>query len=187
MPISPERIEVLDTRLGELDVMMLSQLDGLLAGIIICPDPVPPSTWLPVVWTTEDGEPFVFEDSKQMEAMTALIMDYYNSLIEDLNAERYEALFEIDEESGDILWQLWAEGLMLAIGLAPPETWEKLIEHTDEEVAGAISMLLSLVAIAEGDSPLPPKDTDELVEMAGEVIPSCVEALYTQRKSQTPV
>lgn len=181
MPILPERIEMLDTKLGELDVMTLSQLDGLLAGVIVCPSPVPSSAWLPVVWTTEDGEPFVFRDAAQKDAMTTLVMDYHKGLVDDLAAGQYEALFEVDEDDGDILWQFWADGFMLAIGLAPPEAWETLVNSADEDVAGAISMLLSLVAISEDDSPLTPEDTEDLVEMAGEMIPSCVETLYAER------
>lgn len=31
------------------DCMLLCDLDGFLAGIVVCPELVPPSKWLPVV------------------------------------------------------------------------------------------------------------------------------------------
>ena len=32
------------------DAMLLSELDGFLAGVIVCPDLIMPSEWMVVVW-----------------------------------------------------------------------------------------------------------------------------------------
>ena len=32
------------------DCMLLTQLDGFLAGVIVCPDLIPPSRWLKCIW-----------------------------------------------------------------------------------------------------------------------------------------
>jgi len=44
------------------DCMMLSELDGFLAGIIVCPELLMPSEWMPMIWG-EDGP--VFESLEQ--------------------------------------------------------------------------------------------------------------------------
>jgi yecA family protein len=35
--------------LGE-EAMLLEELDGLVAGVLVCPEMIPPSEWLSVVW-----------------------------------------------------------------------------------------------------------------------------------------
>ncbi len=35
------------------DAMLLSELDGFLAGVIVCPDLIAPSEWLPLIWGEE--------------------------------------------------------------------------------------------------------------------------------------
>ena len=53
-----ENLQALDTFLltGNVceDTMLLSELDGFLAGVIVCPDLIMPSTWMPAIWA---GEP----------------------------------------------------------------------------------------------------------------------------------
>jgi len=44
--------------------MLIEELDGSLAGILVCPNMIPPSAWLPVVWNSEGGEEPVFADSR---------------------------------------------------------------------------------------------------------------------------
>ena len=40
--------------LGE-DAMVLEELDGFVAGILVSPEMIPPSDWLPLVWNSEGG------------------------------------------------------------------------------------------------------------------------------------
>ncbi len=181
MPMSPKRLEMLDAKLAEVQATILSQVDGLLAGVIVCPTLVPSSAWLSVVLRTDDGEPVAFNDARQRETLVGLLIDYYNRLVEDLDAERYEALFEVDPVDEDLLWELWAEGFMLALGLAPPEAWDTLIAHPDEEVADAMAMLMTLVAVSQGEAPPELQDKDALVAEASDIIPACVEVLYGSR------
>jgi len=181
MPMSSKRLEMLDDKLAEVQATLLTQVDGLLAGIIVCPTPVPSGEWLSVVLRTEDGEPVVFSDSKQRETLVGLLIDYRSRLVEDLDAERYQALFEVDPRNDDLLWELWAEGFMLALGLAPPEVWDMLIANPDEEAADAMAMLMTLIAISQGETPPELQDKDALVEEAPDIIPACVEVLYRGR------
>ena len=48
----------------ELDGMTVAALDGYVAGLIVCPDTIPPSEWLLGVW----GEEHEFADVYAAEA-----------------------------------------------------------------------------------------------------------------------
>ena len=37
--------------------MLLEELDGFIAGPLVCPELIMPSEWLPVVWGSEGDEP----------------------------------------------------------------------------------------------------------------------------------
>jgi uncharacterized protein len=54
-----------------VDSMELSDLDGFLMGIVIGPDLVLPSEWLPVIW---GGEEPVFETETEMRTVLGTIM-----------------------------------------------------------------------------------------------------------------
>jgi len=51
--LSGKLLELDDFLLSEAageDAMLLAELDGFLAGVIVCPDMIMPSEWLPAVW-----------------------------------------------------------------------------------------------------------------------------------------
>src|SRR6187551_1451208 len=61
--VSP-RVRKLDKALSSLpvdsDAMLVSELDGLVAGLLVCPELILPGEWLPLVWggTGEAGAIF---------------------------------------------------------------------------------------------------------------------------------
>jgi uncharacterized protein len=58
--------------------MLMEELDGFLAGIVVCPEMILPSQWLPHVWseTANPEHAPVFDDLKQARTITGLIMDH---------------------------------------------------------------------------------------------------------------
>ena len=58
MQLAPSYLDELDRLLLDKsdDCMLLSQLDGFLTGIVVCPDLILPSRWLKCVWSGEDGQ-----------------------------------------------------------------------------------------------------------------------------------
>jgi len=78
------RLKQLEKQLASLDgdeAMLLTELDGFLAGILVCPDLIMPGEWLPMVWggMKTDAAP-VFEDTKQVQQLVGLIMERYNAV-----------------------------------------------------------------------------------------------------------
>ena len=57
MPSVSRRLELLEKHLAQLpddgEPMLVSELDGFLTGILVCPDLIMPSEWLPLVWGGE--------------------------------------------------------------------------------------------------------------------------------------
>ena len=58
MPGLSRQHKQLSKALLELDeeAMLLEELDGFIAGLLVCPQMIPPSAWLPWVWNSEDGQ-----------------------------------------------------------------------------------------------------------------------------------
>jgi len=152
--------------LGE-ETMLIEELDGFIAGLLVCPDLIKPGEWLPIVWGRggADTQP-VFDDLDHVNRVLSLLMEHYNDVVRTLidHPDRYSPLFPVDRRNGDILWEIWIEGFEKAVNLRPA-TWQELL-IADAETATAMRGMLALVDIARGDRRLPTKDRDALTATA---------------------
>ncbi|GEO16324.1 UPF0149 family protein [Microvirga aerophila] len=130
MPTIPRRLTLLETKLASLpadsDTMLVSELDGFVAGILVCPDLILPSEWLPLVWGTDEDEAPVFENAQQAEQLVKLVMEHYNVTAHDLQAGRYAPVFEVDTRHDEVLWELWIEGFEAAMQLRS-DSWAAIL------------------------------------------------------------
>jgi uncharacterized protein len=181
----PRYLKQLDKLLMNLpsDAMLLSELDGYLTGIVVCPELVMPSEWLPGVWAAEDDEP-VFENSKQAEKLMQLVMEHYNTIARSLNGSsgEFAPLFEVDTRHNETLWELWIDGFDQAMRLRP-EAWARLLVG-DDETRAALVGLVSLAEISRTESKLSEEDADELTRSAHDLIPDWVETLNAARLAE---
>ena len=163
------------------DTMLLSELDGFLAGLIVCPELIMPSEWMPVVWG-EHGP--VFEDEHQAQAIINLIMGHYNDIVRGLDRGRHHPLYDIDADDS-ILWETWIEGFWRAVQLRP-EAWLALSAGDDDDLQTAVFSLSRLYEIAStAPADLLPMEIDaELEELAPGMIPHAVEILHRARLAQ---
>jgi uncharacterized protein len=125
--------------IGELDEFLLSdhapddcldicELDGFLTGIVVGPDLIMPSEWMPKVW--QSGEP-EFKDMAQAERIMGLIMARYNEIIHALDDEPgafQPILYEAPD--GRMLAADWAEGFMGAFRLRV-DSWDALFDDKE--------------------------------------------------------
>jgi uncharacterized protein len=73
--------------------MDVSTLDGFLAAVLLNPDLILPSEWLPWVWDMEDAEASPdFADLKAAEHALALIMGHYNDVARAIEVEISEGV-----------------------------------------------------------------------------------------------
>ena len=181
------RLKLLEKQLASLDddAMLLTELDGFLAGILVCPDLIMPAEWLPMVWggMNKEAAP-IFENTKQVEQLVGLIMERYNAVAADLQRGfgHYEPLFDVDTRHDEVLWEIWIDGFDTALQLRP-EAWVKL-RDSGGDTCGALAGLVALVQIGRGESTLPKEQVDDLTAKAPDLIPHYVETLNAWRICQ---
>ena len=156
------------------ECMDLSELDGFLAGLIVGPEPVPPSEWLPVIW---DNEEPAFADEAQANVILGSILGRYNEIADSLDAEpvEYAPVFWQDF-GGDTIVEDWAIGFMQAVSMRQAQ-WEPVLADDDTAmllIPIAAIAGLSMPDAAEDELALPEEVMDKLVEEAPDVLPSCV-------------
>jgi uncharacterized protein len=161
------------------ECMDVSQLDGFLAGVIIGPEMIVPSEFLPVVWGGAQPE---FAGAAEAETVLGSILGRYNEIAESLDAMPpcYTPVFWQDQ-AGNSITEDWAVGFMQAVALRS-DAWEPAL--FDDETA----MLLIPIGIIAGlsepeiglnDASLPDEFLDELMERAADLLPDCVVGLRT--------
>jgi uncharacterized protein len=171
------------------DSMGLSDLDGFLTGIVVGPELILPSEWLPLIWGGKDPE---FENEAEMRIVLGTIMGRYNEIITCLDSEpgNFEPIF-LEGPEDEVIASDWAAGFLDAVALRP-KAWEPLITH---DRAGIMIMpILMLNGDAELDLGLEGGAVDEDAFMAEvpDIIPACVAGIHefwrnnaTHRKSRS--
>ncbi len=182
----PSWLRKLDAALDALappaDPMLLSQLDGYLAGILVCPELIMPDEWLPAVWGQDGDTELVFEDEQQLQTAVESVMKLYNSISQDLGRGdgRYAPLFDIHIESGEVVCVFWLLGFSAAMSLRP-ESWLQIAMGDDENAIAALSILTVLANGGDAEADLPDKEFAELFAEAPDIIPFCVQDLNDWR------
>jgi uncharacterized protein len=183
-------IDRLEELLSDLEVMpdemCVSELDGYIAGLLLCPEMIMPSEWLAEVWGL-DGEP-EFESIEQAQATIGAVMAHYNRVSENLanRGKSYEIVLEQDEVGGEPFWEFWIAGFEQAMRLRP-EAWRAYFDADDTKVEAAFSCMCGLLEIQLGESSLPKDMQDNLQEHACNLIPEMVVRMNDWIKSQAPV
>jgi uncharacterized protein len=180
MRILSPRLRRLDGALAALaeernPVMLLSTLDGFLAGIVLCPVAVPMDEWLPEIWAGTHGEAS-FADARDAAWFADLVSDHAAAIARalDRGAGRYQPFIEVDVARGETLWELWIEGFAAAMDLRP-EAWTS---HAGEGAAAAIAGLTTLIAIAFDECDLDRERIDALTQEAPALIPAYLQLLH---------
>jgi uncharacterized protein len=169
---------------AESDAMLLGELDGYLAGLIVCPDPIEPSEWLPPIWSDDGGEsPFEEEDEARWYA--GLVIQHYDSVTRTLNRGpgHYKPFFEVDARHNEVMWEMWIEGFAIAMTLRP-DSWAEMVPG--DSAADALAGLVTLAAIARDESDLDRPTIDKLTADAPVLIPGWIDTLHAWRSREYP-
>ena len=166
---------------AEGDGMSIGELDGYIAGLIVCPEMVLPSEWLSGVW----GGEHEFAEVAEAEATIAAVMGHYNRIARELadRPEDYAPVLEIDPNGGESLWEPWIDGFERAMRLRP-DAWEEIALSDDEEASASVSMIIALNDFYYGRSELTEEAEDELDRAAPGMIPEFVRNLNAWTKSR---
>ena len=167
--------------LGE-DVMLIEELDGLVAGLLVCPELITPGDWLPVVWgLDQENRQSAFNNIDHANRVMGLVMDHYNDVVLTLmrNPERYRPVFPLDQRNGDVLWEIWIEGFAKAIDLRPA-AWDSVLD-AGGEVSIAMEGMLTLIEIADHEQDLTQDEIAEVTKDAPTMIQRWIVTLNNWR------
>ena len=133
--------------------MGLSDLDGCLTGIVIGPELIMPSEWLPMVWGGEEPE---FEFAAHAELIIGLVIGRYNEIVTGFNAdpEKFEPIFW-KSPTGETIVMDWAAGFLDSVEMRR-KAWEPLFSH--RRAKRLLEPLLILGADGEHNSKRDPGD-----------------------------
>jgi uncharacterized protein len=181
-------IDHLEALLGNLEVMLdamcVSELDGYVAGLLLCPDMIMPSEWLPEVWSLDD-EP-EFDSMEQAQETIGAVMAHYNRVAQNLSnrTKPYEIVLDPAEGDDQPLWEFWIAGFEQAMRLRA-EAWRSYLDADETEVVAAFSVICGLLEMERDDSSLPRSKQDELREHACDLIPDMVVIMNDWIKAQS--
>jgi len=160
--------------------MLLGQLDGYLAGLLLSPQPHAQDEWVPPIWGgTELAIP---DDPDASGRLAALVLARRAEMVGDLlrGGLAYRPVYDIDNVTDDVLWEIWAAGFLQAMTLAP-RGWEALSESGDQSLRAAWIALASYLALAR-DKP-PEALANEVADViAPAMIPYLVETVYRRQQ-----
>lgn len=183
----PSRFRRLDEILADLpieDPMLLSELDGYLTAVVLCPEPLLAAEWLPPIWGGDFGEAAPFEDPIDVRLFGEMVRARHAEIVRELGRGKPQPLFDVDERNGEILWDAWIDGFETAMALRP-DSWATA--DADPEVAAASSYLRMLADIAADDTPLTSVEINAISDEAARRIPENIALLYRRTAVAPPV
>ena len=181
LPLSEDELDELDAFLMSEavpeDGMEISTLDGFLAAIVLNPQVIRPSQWLPWVWDMENGEASPeFTDAQQANRILGLLMRHYNTVAKSIDGGWFDPLLvELEQPDGSEFFDAegWCEGFMLGVSMFQ-DAWRAVFEAHTELVAPMV-----LLGTEMGWKMLEERgNNDAATRQAYEAIPAAVAALH---------
>ncbi len=173
----PSRFRRLDGALADLPLeepMLLTELDGFLTGVLVCPVAIPGSEWMQTIWGVDEGGLPPFDEPADVQWFADAVMARYREIERDLVRGKPQPIFDIDDRNGDILWELWIDGFAEVKALRP-DAWAI---PSSAEAREALSRIELLIAAAEDDGTLDGMEIDALQVTAVSDISRCMPTLY---------
>ena len=126
-------LDDLEDRLFEIDAdaLTIPELHGFLSAVIVGPEVVNPSVWLPHVFNLEGKMP-EFSSRNEANRVFGKVFDFYNRIIRDMDTGQYQPIFGTDwrkhkEVPDPVPWCLsFDEGISLTENAWSPEDDEAL-------------------------------------------------------------
>lgn len=182
-----EDIDYTLMRYGHDDsILDASEMDGFFAALACAPNTIMPSQWMPAIWGGEAQSP-EWQNKKEFETFSRAVFALYNHVMESLNEDDYQALFQervVAEKTYTIVDE-WCEGFLRGINLWGP------LAASD---AGMVEQQIQPLRLFATEVGFKKRDTmsDDEVEAQQQLIEPSVRELfqhfYEQRKqAKAPV
>lgn len=161
--------------------MKLSELDGYLTAVFLCPEFIPPSSWLTDLFRGKVPEEF--PRGKVADLVVENIVGHLEYIADRAKTrQRLQPIFSNVEDTDQVSWQPWVQGFNRGVALRK-DVWEALFDHSDEITRSALSLFLVLYEIAEGKSDFDDQLIRAFSEEALDLIPNALIELLQQARA----
>ena len=168
-PLSDSELDRLDAFLSERggsQTMNVEELDGFFAALVVGPELVLASEYLPMVWGQGEDAGAAFENLEEANAIVQLMMRHWNTIAAAVEREELYLPVMLESDAGIQPGHRWARGFMKGVGLRR-ESWADLAQ--DEAQGGSLLAIAALAAEVDPEllsRPLSSQQSDELVQRA---------------------
>ena len=116
------------------ECMDITSLHGYLTALVIGPETVLPSKWMPDIW----GDEVIWDDMEEAQNIFGLIMSFYNTIIKTVTSPAVNFKLMLKSQDAEnkfsVVLENWCTGFMAGVDISF-ETWEQLFESkTDKEI-----------------------------------------------------
>lgn len=146
--------------------MQMSEFDGFLTAVAICPEVIPADEWTAVLW---DGQEPVFADPAERTRVLGGITGRYNEILSTIDDGSLTPIFW-EESDGSVIPFNWAEGFLIGIGLRE-KTWAPLLKSA---TAGQVLFPILALGSEEIADEMAPEDVDTLLADCEISVPASV-------------
>lgn len=174
------RLETLLAEAGD-EAMLLTELDGFLTAVAVSPDPIAQDEWWPFDWLADERGQL----KPGQEELERLILARLSQIEQELATDQFAPLYEVDDESEEVLWEAWLAGFQQGM-LLRFDAWDELLRDTSSETRGEVAMALATALMLAQPDNLP-DDTakeqewaeyDETVEAMPGILANMASMMY---------
>jgi uncharacterized protein len=185
----PEKIDDLTSFMAskeriEAGLAKISYDNGLITAVVVGPEMIMPSEWIPLIITPEDAE----ADKETAKLMTGMLMLEYDKIQKSIcSDEKDYKPFLWKDKNGKYMARDWAEGFVTGMNLRR-NAWKQLFDATSDSKKALIPIMLCLSDdIVQSVSEKNGDDQEELIEMAIEALPQSVQEIndYWRKRRKT--
>ncbi len=181
MPNFPSRFRRLDGILADLpveDPMLLTELDGYLSAIVVCPDEASPALWLPPIWDGSYGEFPPFGDPVDVRLFGEMVQARHDEIERDLGRGRPQPIFDVEGRNGEVVREDWVGCFEMAMSLQQ-DAWTTAADNA--ALSDAISRMRTLADVAFDRSSLTAADINMICDEAPRRISTLLQEMYVGR------
>jgi uncharacterized protein len=157
--------------LSNPDALDFEGLDGFLCALVVGPETILPSEYLPVIWGGELSDADAFQSEAQFSEVLTGVMRHSNAMIRAFEESGVYVPWMYEASDTWRLGQRWAQGFMRGVDLRRA-AWGPLLH--DGEVGGAIIPVALLAGELEPDWLQRPVTTEEQQKHAELMLAGCV-------------
>ena len=169
--LSDEELEELDGFLSQVDggeIHNVEALDGFLTALVICPELVKPSEYVPVITLgATKADDLVFQTTTEAERFYELIMRHWNDINRTFRSGEVYMPVLGEDNAGEQHGNDWANGFLIGTQMRH-EVWDPIVQ--DDERGGAFIPLFALAYEHSDDLSLRPFDKPVTQEQRKDLI-----------------